>query len=161
MADAEVRRQYPDSITVSIVEKLPFALWQTASGLYVVERSGRVITAANGSEFVRLPLLMGDGAPQSAAELIDAVASHRAVFARVKAMRRMSERRWDLLLDGGVTVQLPETGWASQLDVLEHLIVDKGVLERDISEIDLRHRDIYFFQLRNGEKQETSRGNAA
>ncbi len=44
VADAQVRRQYPDSIAVSIVEKLPFALWQTANGTFVVERSGRVIT---------------------------------------------------------------------------------------------------------------------
>ena len=43
VADAEVRRQYPDLITISIVEKLPFALWETPNGSYVVERSGRTV----------------------------------------------------------------------------------------------------------------------
>jgi len=38
--------------------------------------------------------------------------------------------------------------------------VDKGVLERDISEIDLRAHDNYFFQLRNGQKQQAPRERA-
>jgi cell division protein FtsQ len=159
--DAEVRRQYPDSISVNIIERLPFALWQTANALYVVERSGRTISIARGSQFPHLPLLIGDGAPETAADLVDAVALHRAVAARVKAMARMSDRRWNLILDGDVIVQLPEEGWQHQLDVLEHLIVDKGVLERDISEIDLRARDNYFFVTRSGQKQQPTRGNSA
>lgn len=160
VADAEVRRQYPDSIAVSLVEKLPFALWQTTDGLYVVERSGRVITKAEASSYPHLPLFVGDGAPAAGAELVDAIALHRAIAARVKAMQRVSERRWNLLLDDDVVVELPETGWAKQLDVLENLIVDKGVLERDIKEIDLRSPDNFFFELRNGDKQQSTRGNS-
>jgi cell division protein FtsQ len=160
VAGAEVSRQYPDSVSVNIVEKLPFALWQADNATYLVERSGKVITIANPAEYSRLPYLIGDGAPLSAAELVDAVSQHRAVSARLTAYRRMSDRRWDLILEDGVVVQLPEDGWVKQLDVLEHLIVDKGVLERDISEIDLRQRDNFFFVLRNGEKQQMARGNA-
>ena len=158
--DADVRRQYPDSVSVNIIERRPFALWQRPGGLYVVDRSGRTIALASEAQFRHLPLLAGDGAPGVAADLVDAVAMHRAVSARVKGMVRISERRWNLLLDGDVVVELPEDGWVHQLDVLEHLIVDRGVLERDISEIDLRARDNYFFVLRNGQKQ-TPRGNAA
>ena len=43
--------------------------------------------------------------------------------------------------------KLPETGWQKELDALEHLIVDKGILERDITEIDLRSPTHYFFVL--------------
>lgn len=159
--DAEVRRQFPGSITVNIIEREPFALWQTANGLYVVERSGHVIVSALGPEFSRLPLLSGDGAPEEAAALVDAVALHRAIGARLKAMQRVSERRWNLLLAGEVVVELPEEGWDHQLDVLEHLIVDQGVLERDVAEIDLRSRDNYVFILRNGSKLQSTRGNSA
>ena len=88
---------------------------------------------------------MGDGAPDVGAELVDQIAQRRAVVARVKAMQRVSDRRWNLLLDDGVVVELPETGWQKQLDVLENLIVDKGVLERDITEIDLRSSDALLF----------------
>jgi cell division protein FtsQ len=161
VADAEVRRQYPNLITISIVEKLPFALWETQSGTYVVERSGRPIGLFDAHAFPHLPMLIGDGAPQSAAELVDAVAAHRATAARVVGYARISERRWNLLLSDDVVVKLPEDGWQKQLDLLEHLIVDKAILERDISEIDLREPDNYIFLLRNGQKQQVTRGNAA
>jgi cell division protein FtsQ len=160
VADAEVRRRYPDTISVSIVEKLPFARWDSKDGMFVVERSGRTITPIETTQFARLPFFVGD-APVGGAELVDAIALHRAVSARVKAMERVSQRRWNLILDDGVVVQLPEKNWAKQLDVLEHLIVDKGVLERDLLEIDLRQRDNYFFLLRSGQKQKVTRGDAA
>jgi cell division protein FtsQ len=161
VANAEVRRQYPDLITITIVEKLPFALWETPTGTYVVERSGRPVGLFDPHAFPRLPVLIGEGAPQMAAGLVDAVAVHRAIAARVVGYARISNRRWNLLLSDDVVVKLPEEGWQKQLDLLEHLIVDKAILERDISEIDLREPDNYIFVLRSGQKQQISRGNAA
>ena len=161
VADAEVRRRYPDDISVRIVEKLPFALWQAPDDrIYVVERSGGLITAQGIEAFRRLPYLIGAGG-SSAADIVDAVAAHRAISARIKAYQRVSERRWNLILDDGVVVKLPEIGWAKELDALEHLIIDKGILERDVSEIDLRSPSQYFFVLRSGEKKNEPRGNAA
>ena len=147
---ARVTRRYPDSISVGIVEKKPFALWRGPNHLYVIERSGAVITTATPAQFPKLPVFAGDP-PKGGADLIEAIAAHRAVAARVRIMQRISGRRWNLVLDDGVVVELPETGWKKQLGVLEHLIVDKGVLERDIKEIDLRLPDNYFFELRGEE----------
>ena len=160
VASADVKRRYPDDISVHIVEKLPFALWQSPAGVFVVERDGKIVTAKGVEEFRRLPLLLGEGG-SSAADIVDAVAQHRAVFARVKAYQRQSQRRWNLILDDGVVVKLPESGWQKELDALEHLIIDKGILERDVSEIDLRSPTQYFFVLRSGEKKNEPRGNAA
>jgi cell division protein FtsQ len=160
VASAEVQRRYPDDISVRIVEKLPFALWQSPAGFFVVERNGNVITAKATEEFRRLPLLLGTGGA-TAADIVDAVAQHRVLAAHVKAYQRVSQRRWNLILDDGVLVKLPETGWQKELDALDHLIVDKGILERDVSEIDLRSPTQYFFVLRSGEKKNEPRGNAA
>ena len=84
--------------------------------------------------------------------------AHRAVSARVAAYEYVSERRWNLILNDGVVVKLPETGWRKELDALEHLIVDDGILERDVTEIDLRSPTHYFFVLRGGEKKDVQRG---
>jgi cell division protein FtsQ len=146
IAQAQVRRRYPDDIIVEVVEKVPFARWQSPKGpLYVVERTGALITDKGAGAFAKLPLLAGDAAPQVAASFVDAVSQHRAILARVAAYQYQSERRWNLLLDDGVIVKLPETGWQKQLDVLDHLIVDKGILEDDVKEIDLRSPTHYFF----------------
>ena len=95
-------------------------------------------------------MLIGDGAPQSAGELVDAVAAHRATAARTVRLRPISDRRWNLLLSDDVVVKLPEEGWQKQLDLLEQLIVDKAILERDISEIDLREPDNYILCFATG-----------
>ena len=164
IATAELHRRYPDAIYVSLVEKRPFALWQlpaNAKGetpIAVVERSGAVITTRDVEKFRKLPKLVGAGAAANAADLVDAVQGRRALAARVAAYSYQSERRWNLLLDDGVTVQLPESGWQKELDALEHLIIDNGILERDISEIDLRSPTQYFFILKSGEKKDVERG---
>ena len=84
--------------------------------------------------------------------------AHRAIAARIAAYARVSERRWNLILGDGVVVELPETGWQKELDALEHLIVDNGILERDVTEIDLRSPTHYFFLLKSGEKKDVERG---
>jgi cell division protein FtsQ len=164
IASAEIHRRYPDAIFVTLVEKRPFALWQApvdAKGeapIYVVERNGSPITSHELEKFRRLPKLVGEGAPQAAADLVDAVAAHRAISARIAAYQRVSKRRWNLILDDGVVVQLPEIAWQKQLDALEHLIIDGSILERDVTQIDLRSPTHYFFLLKNGEKKDAVRG---
>ena len=157
VADAEIRRTFPGTIAVRLVEKRPFALWGEGQRMLVIERSGAVITEGERSAFARLPLLMGKGAPESAAPLIDALADGRATKARLIALQRIAERRWDLVLAGNVTVRLPEEGWEKELAELERLIVEKGVLERDIEMIDLRYPDSYVFRLHNGDSRPVPR----
>jgi cell division protein FtsQ len=164
IASAEIHRRYPDAIFVTLVEKRPFALWQPPADAHgdapivVVERNGKVITSRDVEKFRHLPKLVGAGAPLAAADLVDAVQAHRAVAARLAAYARVSERRWNLILDDGVTVELPESGWQKELDSLEHMIIDNGILERDVTEIDLRSPTHYFFVLRSGEKKDVERG---
>lgn len=164
IASAEIHRRYPDAIFVTLVEKRPFALWQAPADthgealIWVVERNGKLITTRDLDKFRRLPKLVGAGAPEAAADLVDGVAAHRAIAARIAAYARVSMRRWNLILDDGVVVQLPDTGWQKELDALEHLIIDGGILERDITQIDLRSPTHYFFLLKNGEKKDAPRG---
>jgi cell division protein FtsQ len=164
VASADVVRRYPDSIFVTVVEKRPFALWQSPAlgngkgGVAIVERAGGVITTQSVEKFARLPKLVGVGASAAAADLVDAVMTHRAAAARVAAYEYVSQRRWNLILNDGVVVKLPEINWRKELDSLEHLIVDAGILERDVTEIDLRSPTQFFFVLRSGEKKDVQRG---
>jgi cell division protein FtsQ len=164
IASAEIHRRYPDAIFVTMVEKRPFALWQSPpdvhgeAPIWVVERNGKLITSHDVEKFRRLPKLVGAGAAESAADLVDAVQAHRAIAARIAAYARIGQRRWNLILDDGVTAQLPEAGWQKELDALEHLIIDNGILERDITQIDLRSPTHYFFLLKNGGTKDVERG---
>ncbi len=145
---AQVTRRYPDSIRVDITEKTPFALWQSAKGLYVITRSGAPIVAATPQQFPKLPVFVG-GRPVGGATLVAAIKAYPGIQARLTAMQRVSQRRWNLILNTGVVALLPETGWRKQLGVLERLIVNDGVLNRSISQIDLRSPEDLYFTLRS------------
>jgi cell division protein FtsQ len=158
IASADVVRRYPGAVTVTVVEKRPFALWQSPQGIAVVERAGGVITTQGIEKFARLPKLIGAGAPEHAADLVEATMTHRAISARIAAYERVSDRRWNLILNDGVVVKLPEVAWQKQLDELETLIVDKSILEKNVAEIDLRAPTHYFFVLKGGEQKNVERG---
>ena len=94
-----------------LVEKRPFALWQSPRQRRSMssERSGGVITDQD----------LGPVPPSAASWWAPArrrprptsstrSPQHRAVAARVAAYRAHSERRWNLILDDGVVVKLPE-----------------------------------------------------
>ena len=157
VADAVVGRRFPDFVSIRLIEKRPFALWQVGSSTVMVERSGAVIEGVQPSFSERLPLIVGPGAPEIAAPILDLLDRQRAVRARLLRVERISERRWDIILDRGIRVRLPELGWEDQLAELERLIVDRGVLERDLEIIDLRFPDSYIFQLHNGDSRPVSR----
>ncbi|HTK80353.1 MAG TPA: cell division protein FtsQ/DivIB [Rhizomicrobium sp.] len=159
-ADAKVARRYPDSIYVRVVEKVPFAVWSSGRGVSVVDRAGHPIARIDAARFSKLPVFIGEQ-PEGASGLVGTINLYRAVSVRVRAMQRVSGRRWNLILDDGVLVKLPEQNWAKQIDALEHLIIDTGILERDIAEIDLRSPDNYFFVLRNAVRQKVARGSRA
>jgi len=138
-----------DAIFVSVVEKRPFALWQTPPDAKGEAKSPcrafrRRHHHQGTDKFSKIAQAGGRGGAGGAADLVDAVMSHRAVSARTAAYERVSGRRWNLILNDGVVVKLPETGWQKELDALEHLIVDNGILERDVTEIDLPLADAIF-----------------
>jgi cell division protein FtsQ len=157
VAEAVVSRRFPDFVSIRLIEKRPFALWQVGSSTVMVERTGAVIEGVPPSFSERLPLIVGPGAPEIAAPILDLLDRQRAVRARLQSVERISERRWDIILDRGIRVRLPELGWEEQLAELERLIVDRGVLERDLEMIDLRFPDSYIFQLHNGDSRPVSR----
>ena len=54
------------------------------------------------------------------------------------ALSRIADRRWDLIYDTGLRVQLPEQGVAQALAHLVSYQDDYQLLDRDVSVIDLR-----------------------
>lgn len=144
---AAVRKIYPDTLEISLEERKPFAIWQHGNELSVVERSGRVIAPFAGGRQAALPLIIGVGAPQAAPAFMDVIAAHAELAGRVKGYIRVAERRWDIRLENGVTVKLPEGDESRALERLAALDREAGVLSRDVSAVDMRFADRLVVQL--------------
>ncbi len=139
--EATVERRFPGTVLVRLKERTPLALWQRDAKLVVVDREGVVIGGVAPARFARLPVIVGDDAPARAANLLAVVAAQPTLSARVKAAVRIGGRRWNIRLDNGVDVKLPETGIAAAWRRLAEAERRHGLLDRGIVSIDLRLPD--------------------
>ncbi|WP_274424408.1 cell division protein FtsQ/DivIB [Chelativorans sp. YIM 93263] len=138
---ATVRKVYPATIEVQIVEREPFALWQRANRLFVIEEDGDVIAPFSGGRHTSLPLVIGAGAAEAGPEFVADVSRVRGLAGRVRAYVRVADRRWNLILDNGVTIKLPENDVEAAMAEASRLDADYALFARDITAIDLRLPD--------------------
>lgn len=138
---AAVERRLPDTIYVRISERRPLALWQRHSQLALIDRDGNEIPGVDIRRFAHLPLVVGEDAPPHAAALVALLATEPELQRRVSAAQRVGGRRWNLRLDNGVDVRLPEVNpGAAWLKLAEMVRADK-ILDRNINLIDLQQID--------------------
>lgn len=138
---AEVRKVYPNDINVKLTERDAFAIWQNGSDLFLIEPDGNVITRMSERKYIGLPLFVGLGADTQAAEMVALMNGYPELAARVRAFVRVADRRWDLYLNNGVIVRLPEEETAEAVAELNRLDAERQLLSRDIASVDMRLTD--------------------
>jgi len=141
IADAAVLKLYPDRLQITIRERQAFALWQKDRHVNVIADDGTVLEAFVERRYLTLPLVVGKGAEHQAKDFLAVVDRYPQIRAQLRASILVAQRRWNLLLQNGVDVELPETDVASALDRLVALDRDKKLLSRDIAQVDLRLPD--------------------
>ncbi|QPC88765.1 FtsQ-type POTRA domain-containing protein [Mesorhizobium sp. NBSH29] len=144
---AAIRKVYPDEIEISIDERRPFAVWQHGSELVVIEENGNVIAPFASSRDAELPLVIGLGASEDAAGFVKLMQGYPALASRSRGYIRVGERRWDVRLDNGVTIKLPERGEREAIEQILAMDEQDAVLSSDIVAIDMRFDDRLVVQL--------------
>ena len=138
VASAAIERRLPDTVAITIVERRPIALWQHSERLSLIDADGANLGPVALDSAPALPLVVGGDAPTHAAALLTLLAQHPDIAHRVQASSWIGSRRWDLKLDNGVDVLLPEQGVAEALQSLADAESSSRVIERDVAAIDLR-----------------------
>ncbi len=138
---AEVERRLPGVIFVRLVERIPLALWQRDGKLAVIDERGEIVRDAPPEAFASLPLLVGEDAPRHALGLVALLESEPDLRPRVAAAVLVRGRRWNVRLDGGIDIRLPEDDPTAAWAELARMQREHGVLERDVIAIDLRMPD--------------------
>lgn len=145
--EAVVERSLPSTLYVRIIEREPMALWQHHGKLYLVDQDGTLIRERQAGEYAGLPVIVGEDAPDHAYELFQVLVSEPELARQVAAAVRVSGRRWNIRLENGVEVKLPEEKWVESWHRLGEMHRQKQLLERDIKTVDLRLKDRMFIQL--------------
>ena len=139
---ATVERRLPGTIVVQLTERRPFAVWQHQGQFELIDRGGQTVTDSDVASFAsQVPLVVGPGAPKAAAALIDALAAYPAIMSHMQAAVRVGERRWNLRMNNGADVLLPEGAEAPALAKLMELQTTYALLDRPLQVVDLRLPD--------------------
>jgi cell division protein FtsQ len=139
---AVVERRLPETIVVALIERRPFAVWQHDGKFVLIDRGGDVVTDSDVAAFAgQLPLVVGAGAPEAAASLLDAVAAEPGLGEHVVAAVRVGARRWNLHLKSGADVLLPEGAEPQAIAKLMELQKTYALLDRPLQVVDMRLPD--------------------
>ena len=136
-----VERMFPDTVLLTVEERAPLALWQNEGTFSLIDYEGEVILRDQLEDFRELLIVVGADAPVHAATLLETLGSQPEFLGLVRAAIRVGGRRWNLRLSGGIDVKLPEDGAGTAWLRLAQYQRSHGVLERDVTVVDLRLPD--------------------
>lgn len=138
--DARVSRRLPDTLVVDIVERKPAALWQGPEQLALIDSDGTVIDRVPVTQMPDLPLLIGPGANLHERDLNALLDSAPTLKPQLVSASWIGGRRWDLTLQTGETIALPEGEDAAKKALSKFADLDKstGLLGRGLLRFDLR-----------------------
>jgi cell division protein FtsQ len=144
---AAIERQLPDMLHVQLVERQPLAFWQRQGKLELIDTEGKVIPTDHLDRYGALLVLVGDDAPPKGAALLALLDGEPELKSHVAAAVRVGGRRWNLHLDNGIDVELPEEDPESAWHRLAAIERSDQVLQREIQAVDLRLPDRLVLRL--------------
>lgn len=138
---ATIMRLLPSQLHIVIEERAPYAIWQHKSALHLVDQDGTILEKLKSGAGPNLPLVVGAGAGKNARDLLDELAHWPKLKAKVRASIRVADRRWNLKLENGLEIRLPEEDIAGALKKVAELDRTQKILSGGAVAVDLRLPD--------------------
>lgn len=125
---AAIAKLWPNTLHVSVQERIPAALWQRigTGELYLIDQHGALITEVGGHQYTGLPMVLNADEPSKVREVLTALAAYPALADRIAGLRQQGKRRWDLVFRNDFVVMLPETGFDDAIKKLANLEAGTG-----------------------------------
>ncbi len=136
---AQVRVRQGNVLQIEVEERVPAVLRRGDRGLELLDQSGALVGPAKSrSKHVMLPVIAGEGAHDAVPEALDLYKVTGPLRVRLRGFERMGARRWDVVLDQGQRIMLPEDNPVRALE--RTIAMDQAIqmLSRDLIVVDLR-----------------------
>ncbi len=127
-------------MAVRVTERQPVAVWRTREALELIDATGhRVASLADRAARSDLPVVAGRGADQSVPEALALIRAATPLADRIRGLVRVSERRWDMVLDHGQRILLPEADPVAALEQVLALDQAQDLMSRNVTHVDMRN----------------------
>lgn len=135
---AQVQRILPNALKVKVFEHKAIATIKFNNQRWALNSKGDLIDVID-DEFNHLLELSGNSAKENAASLFSLFTNWTDLLFSVKQAEFIGKRRWNLYLDNGILVMLPEENVRYALKVLQVLNKQQRILSKKKIKIDLRN----------------------
>nr|WP_255720730.1 FtsQ-type POTRA domain-containing protein [Acuticoccus kalidii] len=151
---ATVRKIFPGTLDVSIDEAAAYSRWRMDNDEVLISEDGTILAYEVPARFRSLPLVAGRRANEKVREINDLLNDFPGFKERTMAALYVNERRWDLKLDSGATIRLPEDEPNEALMRLIDMETQASLLAVGPIVIDMRLHDRTSVQLVPPSKEE-------
>lgn len=139
VASVNVQIRVGGVLQVNIDERVPVIVWRGPNAVELLDAQGhRVVQVPARASRPDLPLVTGVGADKAIPEALEILTSAAPIYDHVRGLVRIGERRWDLVLDNGQRVLLPETKPRQALHRVIALNTVRDLLARNVAVVDMR-----------------------
>lgn len=135
---AAVTRQLPSTLSISVLEREPMALWQNDGKISLIDSDGEVIHEQNLDKFSNMIILVGKNVPFHASHFLKFISGDPLVASMISSGTLVNGRRWNITLRNGILIKLPEDNPEYSWEYLIKKQQESKILESDVKTIDLR-----------------------
>lgn len=135
---ADIRKKFPGSILIRIKERKPSAIWQNNGKIYLSDSNGNLITDKVGNEYLNLPVVVGSDSKKEVTDFFEIISSSAYLYSMVDKGKVVGNRRFDIIMENGVVIKLPEKDPKKAWQKLAEIEKEKHVLSKNIKYIDMR-----------------------
>jgi cell division protein FtsQ len=139
-------------LKISVLERLPAFVWRNPKGLFLLDKEGAIVgEVLNRARRSDLPLVTGVGADVALTEITNLINLLKPIENRVIAYSRISEDRWDIVLDRSQKISLPSE--KPELAVGQFLVLNQSenILDKKVERIDFRNKQRLTLTLRDNQ----------
>jgi cell division protein FtsQ len=149
-----VHKSFPNKISISVSYKKAVAVFQENSKFTLIDENGEDIESIDIKKLKdNIPIVTGDSARKEFWKLMNLISTYLTIKKKLNSIAYIRERRWDIIVSGGITVRLPEGDVRGALESLELLLRQPNINRNTTQIIDMRVKDKIIF---SGSKLEPS-----
>ncbi len=151
-----INRSMPSTLNISVIEYQPFAIWQNRGKKFVIDKAGNSVPIETLDGFKSLIILSGRNANINVRSLFNIFTIDPELSANVYSANWIGNRRWDIRLENGLLIKLPNRDIAKSWENLIKIykmpgsIVGLKVIDLRIpNKIYLEYNDSVIKELKN------------
>ncbi len=156
VTDVELAIEKNGVLKVVVEERIPQILWYDNEQFHLLDKDGLALdTVTNRNAYPDFFVIAGKDADNRVEEALEIFSVSEKINHHIRGLVWIGERRWNIVLDKGRLVKLPENEPIEAMKKLKILDEKESLLSREVSILDLRiPNQIYVRYYRNDEETE-------